>query len=279
MTTPRIIILTVISIIAFAGNSLLGRIAFTQTQIDATSFTSIRLISGALMLSLMARLLSKNKSGKGDWGSSVALFVYAISFSFAYTGISTATGALLLFGAVQITMIGHGFLTGERLHGKQLIGLALAIGGLFVLLLPGLSSPPLWEASLMFVSGAAWGVYSIRGKGAGDPTRITAGNFLLASIFTIAASFLTREHAQIDQAGVGYAIASGALASGLGYALWYSVLPSLKSTSASTIQLSVPPLAALAGILFLGEQVSPRFILASVATLTGITLVMLQKKT
>lgn len=189
--------------------------------------------------------------------------------------LTTATGALLLFGAVQATMILWGLWRGERFGAWQLAGLALAVGGLVGLLLPGLSAPPLAGAALMLMAGAAWGVYSIRGKGAGDATRVTAGNFLRAVPFAVALSLLPLAEARLGAAGVAYALASGAITSGLGYAIWYTVLPHLKATSAATVQLSVPVIAALGGIVFLDEALTLRFVLASSAVLGGIALVIL----
>ncbi len=277
MTTVRIAAFTLLAMIAFAGNSILCRIALKETGIDAASFTSIRLISGALVLWAITALLCRDRAGRGNWLSAFALFAYAAAFSFAYISLTAATGALLLFGAVQATMIGHGLWTGERLHGQQIVGLILGLGGLAGLLLPGLSAPPLIGSVLMLVAGVAWGVYSIRGKGTGDPTRVTSGNFLRASLFTVLLSVLAISDYNPDLAGVGYAVASGAIASGLGYALWYSVVPALKATNAATIQLSVPVIAALGGIVILGESVTLRFVLASLAILGGIALVILRK--
>lgn len=186
MSYARIIALTSLAMIAFAGNSLLCRVALKHTSIDAASFTTIRLISGAVMLWLVARMSRRTHTGSGNWLSASALFVYAAGFSFAYVSLPAATGALLLFGAVQATMIGHGIWAGERLLRLQLVGLVLALGGLVGLLLPGLSAPPLFGSILMLGAGVAWGVYSLRGKGAGDPTRVTAGNFLRAVPFAAA---------------------------------------------------------------------------------------------
>jgi len=264
--------------IAFAGNSLLCRIALKDTSIDAASFTAIRLISGAVMLWLVARMRRGALSGRGNWLSAFALFIYAAGFSFAYLSLTAATGALLLFGAVQATMIGRGIWAGERLRRLQLVGLILALGGLVGLLLPGLSAPPLFGSILMLGAGVAWGVYSLRGKGAGDPTRVTAGNFLRAVPIAAVLSAITYDGASLDSAGLWYAIASGALASGIGYAIWYTALPALKATNAATVQLSVPVIAALGGIIFLGETVSLRLVLASVAILGGIALVILEKQ-
>jgi drug/metabolite transporter (DMT)-like permease len=263
--------------IAFAGNSLLCRAALKYTSIDAASFTTVRLISGAVMLWLVVLMKRGAHTRGGNWVSAFALFAYAAGFSFAYLSLSTATGALLLFGAVQSTMIGHGIWTGERLRRLQLIGLLLAFGGLVGLLLPGLSAPPLLGSLLMLSAGVAWGVYSLRGKGAGDPTKITAGNFLRAVPFAVALSLLMIKGTSLDNAGLWYAVSSGALASGIGYAIWYTALPALKATNAATVQLSVPVIAALGGIVLLGEPITLRFALASVTILGGIALVIFEK--
>jgi drug/metabolite transporter (DMT)-like permease len=256
MSLIRIIALTSLAMIAFAGNSLLCRAALKDTGIDATSFTTIRLVSGAVTLWLVARMRRGTYTGKGNWLSALALFTYAAGFSFAYVNLPAATGALLLFGAVQATMIGHGIWAGERLLRLQLVGMLLAGGGLVGLLLPGLTAPPLFGSVLMLGAGVAWGVYSLRGKGAGDPTRVTAGNFLRATPIAVALSVLMLNDASLDKAGFLYALASGALASGLGYAVWYTALPALKATSAATVQLSVPVIAGFGGIVFLGEPFS-----------------------
>ena len=277
MSAARIVILTLLTMVAFAANSVLCRLALKETGIDAASFTTIRLVSGALVLWLIAATLRRDRAGRGNWRSALALFAYAAAFSFAYLSLTAATGALLLFGAVQATMILYGTLHGERFGRQQLAGLALALGGVIGLLLPGLSAPPLFGSALMLAAGVAWGVYSLRGRGAGDPTRVTAGNFLRAMLFAAALSLLTLSGTQPAAAGVGYAVASGAIASGMGYALWYAVLPSLKATTAATIQLSVPALAAFGGIAFLGEPLTLRLVLASAAILGGIALVILNR--
>lgn len=280
MSPARIVALTSLSMLAFAGNSLLCRLALQQNQLDAGSFTAIRLVCGALVLWLVARRFRGSRAGTGNWPSALALFMYAAAFSFAYARLPTAIGALLLFGAVQATMIGYGLWKGERLRPLQQIGLALALSGLLGLLLPGISAPPLAGSLLMLCAGGAWGVYSLRGKGAGDPIRVTAGNFLRAAPIAIALSMLMLglQRVTLDAAGIGYALASGALTSGLGYAIWYTALPALKATTAATVQLSVPVLAALGGIVFLGETVTLRLAIASVAILGGIALVVLQKR-
>ncbi len=278
MSPIRTVALTSVAMIAFAGNSLLCRVALRETDIDAASFTSIRLVSGAFTLWLLVQLRNENAVGRGSWGSALALFTYAAAFSFAYLGLSAAMGALLLFGAVQATMISHGLVMGERMRRLQWVGLVLAFAGLIGLLLPGLTAPPLLSSALMLSAGVAWGVYSLRGKGAGDPTRVTAGNFARAVPFTLVLSVLMAGNVNLDASGTGYAIASGALASGMGYAVWYMALPLLKPTSAATIQLSVPVLAAVGGVLLLSEPLSWRLVIAGVAILGGIALVIYEKQ-
>ena len=277
MSSARILILTSLAMLAFAGNSLLCRIALKHTGIDPASFTTIRLLSGAATLWLVVRVRGGASAGGGNWLSALALFAYAAGFSFAYVSLPAATGALLLFGAVQATMIGHGLRTGERLGRMQLVGLMLAFAGLVGLLLPGLSAPPLAGSIFMLGAGLAWGIYSLRGKAAGDPLRVTAGNFLRAAPIAAALSVFMMNGTPLDQAGIGYAVLSGALASGIGYAIWYTALPALKATQASIVQLSVPVIAALGGIVFLGEVLTLRLVLASAAILGGIALVILEK--
>lgn len=278
MPYPRMIFLTSLAMIAFAGNSLLCRTALKQTGIDAASFTTIRLISGALMLWLIVRMSRGTQVGRGNWLSAFALFVYAALLSYAYVSLPTAMGALLLFGAVQATMIGHGIWAGERLLKLQLAGLVIALAGLVGLLLPGLSAPPVLGSILMLASGVAWGVYSLRGKGAGDPLRVTAGNFIRAAPVAAALSILMVDRTSLDSAGFWCAVASGALTSGIGYSIWYTVLPALKAAKAATVQLSVPVIAALGGVVFLGEPITLRLLFSSLAILGGIALVILEKQ-
>lgn len=276
MSRNRVALLTLLAMIAFAGNSLLCRAALIHSGIDAASFTSIRLIAGALTLWLIVNMRRSQTSG--SWPSAFALFAYAACFSFAYIHLTAATGALLLFGAVQASMIGYGLYKGERLRAQQMLGLLCALGGLVGLVLPGLSAPPLINAALMIAAGVAWGVYSLRGRGAGDATAVTAGNFMRAVPFALVLSLATLNTASIDLAGTAYAIASGAIASGMGYAIWYTALRGLAATTAATVQLSVPVIAALGGILLLGETLTLRLVIASIAILGGIALVVLQKQ-
>lgn len=264
--------------IAFAGNSLLCRLALKNTGIDAATFTAIRLVSGAMTLWLLTNVRRDERAGSGNWLSAFALFAYAAGFSFAYITLPAATGALLLFGAVQVTMISHGIWKGERLRGLQFAGLTLAFGGLVGLLLPGFSAPPLMGAVLMLGAGMGWGIYSLRGRAGGAPIKVTTGNFLRAAPIAIVLCLLNFDHLSLDSAGMLYAVCSGAFASGIGYAIWYTALPALKATHAATIQLSVPVLAALGGIVFLVEPITLRLVLASLAILGGIALVIVERR-
>lgn len=276
MAAGRVLLLTTLAMLAFAANSLLCRVALRDTTIDAATFTTVRLVAGALTLWLIVLWRSGRPQVAGSWTSALALFTYAIAFSWAYRSLDAAAGALLLFGAVQATMISRGLWAGERLRARQWAGLLLAVGGLIGLMLPGLSAPPLAGALLMIAAGMAWGVYSLRGKGTGDATSATAGNFLRAVPLTLALSLLLSADARWDYAGFWYAAASGAIASGIGYSIWYSALPGLRATSAATVQLSVPVIAAAGAILFLGESLTLRLVLASAAILGGIALVILE---
>jgi drug/metabolite transporter (DMT)-like permease len=278
MTPPRTVLLTAVAMIAFAANSLLCRQALLHTAIDPASFTTVRLVSGALMLWALTRAGRAGREGAGNGLSALCLFTYAAAFSFAYVSLPAATGALLLFGSVQASMIGAGLWRGERLHRVRIAGLLLAGAGLVVLLLPGLAAPPLAGALLMVLAGAAWGAYSLRGRGAGNPLAVTAGNFLRASLLAVlllaARRLFDAQHAAIDGPGAAYAAASGALASGLGYSIWYRVLPQLKATVAAAVQLSVPVITALGGLVLLAEPLTLRLALASAAILGGIALVV-----
>ena len=273
--------LTGIALLAFAGNSLLCRAALRHTTIDAASFTSVRLVSGALMLAILVGWRSRHQRAgagwlqAGDWVSALALFVYAAGFSFAYLSLSAATGALLLFGVVQTSMIGWGLWRGERLRPLQWLGLAAAGAGLVWLLLPGLATPSLAAGVLMACAGVGWAVYTLRGRTAGDAMAVTAGNFLRAAPLALALSLLTLAQARWDAAGLALALASGALASGLGYAVWYTALRGLSATRAAILQLGVPVLASAGGVLLLGEPLTPQLLIASMAVLGGVALVII----
>lgn len=277
MPIPILVGLTALTMLAFAGNSILCRLALSATDIDPASFTSIRLFTGALVLCLLVGFQRRALPKQGSIGSAIALFVYAAAFSYSYTDLTTATGALLLFGAVQVTMIGYGFFKGESFVSWQWIGLLVALMGLVGLLLPGLESPPLVASLIMIFSGIAWGAYSIRGQGAGDALAMTAGNFVGAAVIALVFSAVLLSSAEFDVRGVIYAALSGGVTSALGYALWYSVLPYLRSTQAASIQLTVPVITAIGGLVFVAEPIGWRLILASIAILGGIALVIFPK--
>ncbi len=266
---------------AFAANSLLCREALASGEISAGNFTLIRLLSGAVILFILffGRSLRQKSAFQlaGSWRSSAALFVYAAGFSYAYLSLGAATGALILFGAVQLTMVLYGLWRGERFSRLQLAGMLLAAGGLFWYLLPGAEAPSFSGAVLMLLSGIAWGFYSLWGRGVQSPLAATAGNFLRAVPMGLVLILFTAESEFLRSQGTLLAIASGALASGLGYALWYAVLPSLKATSASMLQLSVPVIAGFGGLAFLQEPVTLSLVVVSLLVLGGIALFILSK--
>jgi drug/metabolite transporter (DMT)-like permease len=270
--TSQTLALTAVAMLAFAGNSLLCRLALQHSGIDPASFTTVRLTSGAVVLWALVRWRGQRPAG--DWGSAAALFVYAAAFSYAYLSLSAGTGALLLFGAVQATMLGWGLWRGQRLGWGQTAGLMLALGGLVALLLPGVTAPPAVGALLMLAAGVAWGVYSLRGRGAGDPTAVTAGNFVRASALAVPLALAALPWARVDVAGLLWALCSGAVTSGLGYAIWYTALKGLQPTSSASVQLSVPVLTALGGVALLSEPLTLRLALCSAAILGGIACVI-----
>ena len=274
---PRIALLTAFAMAAFAANSILCRVAVRGGHIDPAAFTTLRVVSGAFALWLMVKLSLRGRIG-GDWSSALALAVYAVTFSFAYLTLTVGMGALLLFGAVQASMLVAGLMGGERLKLLQGGGFVLAVAGLVWLVLPGITAPPPVGAALMLAAGVAWGVYSLRGRGVSAPALATTGNFLRAAPLVALASlpYLPRMHA--DTAGVAYALASGVLASGLGYVIWYAALGGLNATRAAVVQLSVPVLAALGGVLLLGEDLTQRLVVASIAILGGIALVVASRR-
>lgn len=271
----RTALFTSAAMLAFAANSLLCRLALQHASIDAASFSSLRLVSGAAMLALLVRLRSgRPAQAGGDWVAAAMLFTYVAFFSFAYLQLSAGTGALILFGAVQMTMFGAGLRAGEAFAPMSWTGLALAVAGLVFLVSPGLSAPPPLGAAMMAVAGVAWGVYSLRGRGQADPLAATAGNFLRAAPMALVLSALLLSRSHAEPAGVALAIASGALTSGVGYVIWYAALKGLTAMRAATVQLSVPPIAAFGGVLLLSEAITPRLATASAAILGGIALVL-----
>lgn len=280
-TPARTIALTALAMLAFAANSLLCRLALQQQSIDAASFGSVRLVSGALVLWAIVRWRrGPTTNTRSDWLAATMLWAYVAAFSFAYLTLPAGSGALILFGAVQLTMFAAGLSKGERFTPLAWGGFVLAVGGLLYLVSPGLVAPPLLGTLLMAAAGIAWGVYSLRGRGAGEPVAATAGNFIRAAPLALIVSvlsfvFIGAPHA--NTSGLVLAVASGALTSGLGYVIWYAALPHLSSLRAATVQLSVPPLAALGGAWWLSEALTPRLILSSAAILGGIALVLFSR--
>jgi drug/metabolite transporter (DMT)-like permease len=270
----RLTLLVLLALCGFAANSLLCRFALTATSMDPASFTAWRLASGALVLVVLCRpAASGGWRTSGDWRGAIALFAYAIAFSYAYVELHAGVGALLLFGAVQVTMLGGGLWRGERLRALQWLGAALAIAGLVVLKAPLGIVPASGPASvMMLLAGVAWGVYSLLGRGAKAPLAMTAGNFLRAAPLALALLLLVPHPLASPPQGIGLAILSGAVASGIGYALWYAALPRLRASQAALLQLLVPVLTAVAGVVWLAEPVDTRLLLGGVAILGGVAL-------
>lgn len=272
------ILLTATAMLAFAANSLLCRAALGDGAIDAASFTTVRMLSGAVVLLLI--VLPRWRQGgrpRADWTSAAMLFAYMILFSFAYRSLSAGTGALLLFGAVQLTMFGVALRSGEYFSPLSWVGFALAVAGLVYLVSPGLAAPDPLGALLMAGAGAAWGIYSLAGRGVDDPLQATAGNFLLGVPLVAGVSLAFLSDLHLSAGGLLLAAASGAVASALGYVLWYAALRGLAATRAATVQLSVPIIAAIGGAVLLSEPVSIRLSLSSLATLGGIAIVLSRK--
>ncbi|AQV97289.1 EamA/RhaT family transporter [Cupriavidus necator] len=285
MPHANTVLLTVLAMLAFAGNSLLCRLALKGTTIDAGTFTLARVAAAAAVLWLIvmarrqvSRAGVRGISLGGNWVSALALFCYAAAFSFAYERLSAGTGALLLFAAVQATMVGYGLYAGELLRAPQWSGLALALAGLVWLMLPSLATPPLVSSLLMIAAGIAWGVYSLRGKRAADPVETTAGNFVRAVPMALALGAAIHAQRSLDGVGLAYAVLSGAITSGLGYVIWYTAVPQLRAATAATVQLSVPVITAAGGIALLGEALTLRLALSAAAVLGGIALVITGKR-
>jgi len=269
----RTLLLTIAALLAFAGNSLLCRLALRADTIDPASFGTIRLAAGTLTLWLFLRARRTGSARVDPWAAAM-LFAYVAFFSWAYLGLTAGTGALVLFGAVQITMFGVGLRRGERFGAVAWCGLALAAGGLVYLVAPGVTAPPAMAAGSMAVAGVAWGVYSLRGRGVADPLAATAANFAWATPLAVLLSVATWTSAKAAPEGIALAIASGAITSGIGYVIWYAALRGLTALRAATVQLAVPLVAAFGGVLWLGEAITPRLALASAAILGGIALVL-----
>lgn len=275
-TALRLFIITTLAMIAFAANSVLGRLGLVETEIGAGSFAFIRLLSGAITLVIICALQSKKIAGSVRGGA--ALLVYAGFFSYAYIALSAGMGAIILFAMVQITMLGWGMIQGERLSGLQWAGFGIAVAALVWLVSPSLEAPPAWAAAAMAVAGIGWGAYSILGRGVADPTAATSGNFVWATLLAIplfAVAYWIAPEPVPPMDGIVIAIASGAITSGLGYVIWYQALKGLTSTRAGIAQLSVPALAAMGGVLFLTEPITWRFALSTAAILAGVALAVL----
>lgn len=280
---------TTFALTAFAFNSILCRLALRGEEAGAVGFTLVRLFSGALMLAVITGFLSVRKAGKtldarmvkldnGSWLSAFFLFGYAIAFSLAYLDLTAATGALILFGSVQLTIIAVSLVRGERPPLLEWLGLLFAVGGLVYLVFPGLASPPLQSSLLMAAAGASWGFYTLRGKGRTDPLAVTTGNFVrsVPMIALIAIPFFAKIH--LSNRGIILAIISGAVTSGIGYAVWYAALKFHPPTRAAVLQLSVPVIAAVCGIVFLAETFSKRLLVAGIMIILGIGMTIFGKK-
>lgn len=279
----RTLAATCASLAAFAANSLLARAALSAAAIDPASFTAVRLTSGAVALLVVARIFSRRggeRTAAGSWPSALALFGYAIAFSWAYLTLAAGTGALILFGAVQATMIGAGLWSGERPRPLRWLGLAVALGGLVYLLLPGLTAPDPLGAALMALAGACWGIYSLRGRGDARPVLATAGNFARSTplaLLALGAVVAVSGGLEVSTTGLLLAVVSGVATSGLGYVVWYAALGGLSATVAAVVQLAVPVLAALGGVAFLAEPLTPRLAIATVLILGGVAVATLAR--
>ncbi len=272
----RTTLLTTLALVGFAANSILCRGALGGLRIDAASFSLVRLASGAATLAILHALVAGSvKRPSGSWVSALLLLLYAVPFSFAYNTLGTATGALILFGAVQATMLIAALVTGERPHRLQWLGLVVAALGLVYLMLPGLEAPEPVGSVLMALAGVAWGFYSLRGRGSDDPLADTAGNFIRSVPMVALVSLASLADFHISPAGGTLAVASGALASGVGYSIWYAALRGLTATMAATVQLSVPIIAAVGGVLFMAEGITERLVLSSVLILGGVGMASL----
>lgn len=273
----KVIILTSLALIAFAANSVLCRLALGNDAIDASSFTVIRLLSGTIALLIIISISrdTTKATTKGSWVASFMLFLYATAFSYAYISLDTGTGALILFGAVQITMILLSLIAGTRLHISEWVGVAIAFLGFVYLILPGVTTPSITGFMLMTVAGIAWGVYTLKGRSSKNPLMDTAYNFLRTTPFVVLLALFTMNHINYSSEGILLALLSGALTSGIGYTIWYIALGGLSSTQAAVLQLSVPVIAAFGGVLFVSEAITARLAISAAMVLGGILIVIL----
>jgi drug/metabolite transporter (DMT)-like permease len=272
----RTVALTSLAMLAFAANSVLARLALGAGGIDAAGYTGVRLAAGAIALVLIVTIVDRTPPASyrpaGSWVQAAALFGYAIAFSVAYLALGAAVGAIILFGSVQLGMVGRAIALGDRPGPWEWAGLVSAFAALVYLVSPGVAAPPVWAAALMAASGFCWAAYSLIGRGSTTPLADTTGNFvrcLPVAILLIAVGLWT---ATPTPAGLAYAIVSGAIASGIGYAIWYAALPGLSRVGAASVQLTVPGIAAAGAVLFIGEPLTPRLLVASAAIIGGIGL-------
>lgn len=268
----RVLLACLFALLAFAANSLLCRMALRDTAIDPATFTSVRFAAGAVSLSILLKATQPNARRRIDWFATIALIAYGSAFSFAYVNLTAGTGALLLFGSVQLVMLAAGLKSGERMTSLGILGWLMTVAGVIVLVAPGVTAPRVVPAALMSVAGVAWGLYTLRGRGSHSPLRDTTTNFVLALSPAIIINVIFWRHASFDPPGMMLAAVSGSLASGMGYAVWYWALPRLRAMTAANLQLSVPVITAIGGIVFFKEQLTSRLLASSVLVLSGIAL-------
>jgi drug/metabolite transporter (DMT)-like permease len=270
----RLILLTALAMLAFAANSVLARLAFATAGAEPLSYTGIRLAAGAVTLAILLAARSSFRVA-GSWAGGASLFGYAIFFSIAYILLGAGTGALILFASVQIGILGWAIYKGDHPSRLEWLGLAVALGGLVYLVSPGLVAPSPMGAALMLIAGLCWAAYTLIGRGSASPLADTAGNFIRAAPVALLLILFAAFTRTVTPAAALYAVASGALASGLGYAVWYAVLPALSRTRAAIVQLTVPAIAATGGVVFIGEPLTVRLLVASLAIIGGVAFALL----
>lgn len=295
----KVFFYTAFALVAFAFNSILCRLALRGDEADAAGFTAVRVVSGAVALVVIGLLVPRLRSQKsqvtsanqrlgtwdfrlgtlaGSWPSAFFLFAYAVCFSFAYLGLTAGTGALILFGSVQMSMVAAAILRGERPTLLESAGLLIAVGGLVYLVLPGLASPPLTSSLLMAAAGMSWAAYTLRGKSSTDPLADTTGNFVRAVPMAAVVALIYLPNLHLTPRGWLLAILSGAVTSGVGYTIWYSVVKDHTTTRAAVLQLSVPVIAAVIGIIWLNETATMSLLIAAIMILGGIGMTILGKR-
>ena len=276
----KIVLYTALALLAFAGNSILCRLALGEDAIDAASFTAIRLLSGIIVLATIMKMTQARGTitSGGSWKASFMLFLYAVTFSYAYVSLETGIGALILFGSVQITMILVGLLSGNRFHYFEWLGVLVAFAGFVYLVMPGVTAPSLIGFILMSIAGIAWGFYTLAGKGSVNPLCDTSSNFLRTLPLVIVLVAVTFQHSTMSQKGILLAVLSGGIASGIGYTIWYTALGGLSAIQAAVLQLFVPVIAAVGGVVFADEIFSFRLALSSILILSGILAVILGRQ-